>query len=192
MKPLFTLWHNLSTKLMVNYTLWYGSLLGQSRNGSYIPYDTDIDVLIDISYVRRFYEYLTSRGPKYKWSGKRVTLMIQPDFHLPVTSRRHFNCKFEVVSSDIDQCSFRIPCLRLFIDEYHIDVFCAQMSEEWINDPDKDISYHRRTIWPFVNCKFLDIDTWCVWDPGSVLFQYYGNYLIPSKKCLSKQWVDNS
>ena len=46
-KLLLKRWHQIATTHKIRYVIAYGTLLGQIRNKDFIPYDYDIDVIID-------------------------------------------------------------------------------------------------------------------------------------------------
>ena len=53
---LLQIWKAISVRYSITYFLTYGSLLGAVRNSDFLPWDRDIDVMVDITY----YDVLSS------------------------------------------------------------------------------------------------------------------------------------
>ena len=97
-RELFRRWAALAEKHNVSYALACGSLLGQYRNEDMIPWDTDIDVYVDMKY----YRHLKRLGHPRNFRGNsddEYRLIVQPDFDVRGEREpRRWNCVGEVRS----------------------------------------------------------------------------------------------
>ena len=93
---LFRTWVQISKQNNIEYVLACGSLLGAMRNGDVIPYDSDIDILIDINYFSIIKRLSVKRN--FKSTDKKIHLVVQPEFtlHIPVEMRKRFDCQGKV------------------------------------------------------------------------------------------------
>ena len=91
---IFQKWIETAKRVNVTYFLSCGTLLGSYRNYDVIPYDTDIDILID----RRDFEKIKSISGRRNFREKdnKFHLVVQEDFYLPYSQRRRFTCKGKV------------------------------------------------------------------------------------------------
>ena len=73
-----------------------GSLLGAMRDGDVIPYDSDIDVLVEHSYFSILERLSVKRD--FNPSDGKIRLVVQPEFALNISidKRRMFNCEGKV------------------------------------------------------------------------------------------------
>ena len=69
-------WKLISKKYSISYFLAYGSLIGALRNGNFIPYDGDMDIMVDES----FYEVIASIDNKRNFTARADDV----NFHLVV------------------------------------------------------------------------------------------------------------
>ena len=72
------------------------ALLGAMRNGDVIPYDSDIDILIDINYFSIIKRLSVKRN--FNSTDEKIRLVVQPEFtlNIPVDMRKRFDCQGEV------------------------------------------------------------------------------------------------
>ena len=94
---LFEVWANITNHHNIDYVLGCGSLLGAMRNADVIPYDSDIDVLVDINWFSTLRQLSVQRN--FDASDGRIRLLIQPQFHLDILSdsRKRFDCRGQVI-----------------------------------------------------------------------------------------------
>ena len=100
LKELLQSWIELCHKHNIQYMLAYGSLLGAVRNGDIIPYDGDLDVLVD----KRFYPVLEKLSVKRNFSSGDgiIRLVVQPEFwKFDSETRKRFTCEGKVNVIDI-------------------------------------------------------------------------------------------
>ena len=100
LKELLQSWIELCHKHNIQYMLAYGSLLGAVRNGDVIPYDSDLDVLVD----KRFYPVLEKLSVKRNFSSGDgiIRLVVQPEFwKFDSETRKRFTCEGKVNVIDI-------------------------------------------------------------------------------------------
>jgi len=90
LRIIFQKWIELSRLANISYFISTGTLLGSWRNGDIIPYDTDLDVMIDsrdntkldrLKNIRNFHE-----------SDNKFHLILQEDWELEYKKRRRFKC----------------------------------------------------------------------------------------------------
>lgn len=91
-------WTNISTQHNIEYVLACGSLLGAMRDSDVIPYDSDVDILIDINY----YPILKRLAVERRYiasSDARIHLVLQPEFtlNIPVETRKRYDCQGKVL-----------------------------------------------------------------------------------------------
>lgn len=93
---LFQKWINISKQYNIEYVLCGGSLLGAMRNNDIIPYDSDIDVLIDINYFTTMRRLAERRN--FSRSDRKIHLVLQPEFtlNIPVEKRKRYDCQGKV------------------------------------------------------------------------------------------------
>lgn len=87
-------WCNIAERNKISWTLFYGSLLGTLRNNDIIPYDSDIDILVDASDVAKLRRLEHPRNFVNK--DYKTRLVLVPDFGEPVQDRRHITCEGKV------------------------------------------------------------------------------------------------
>lgn len=89
-------WIQISTQNNIEYVLACGSLLGAMRDGDVIPYDSDIDILVDQNYFSVFKRLSSKRH--FSSSDEKIRLVVQPEFtlNIPVEARKRFTCQGEV------------------------------------------------------------------------------------------------
>ena len=90
-------WTNISKQHNIEYVLSCGSLLGAMRDSDVIPYDSDVDILIDINY----YPILKRLAVERRYianSDAKIHLVLQPEFtlNIPVESRKRYDCQGKV------------------------------------------------------------------------------------------------
>ena len=93
---LFRHWIQISKQYNIKYVLACGSLLGAMRDGDVIPYDSDIDVLVEHSYFSILERLSVKRD--FNPSDGKIRLVVQPEFALNISidKRRMFNCEGKV------------------------------------------------------------------------------------------------
>ena len=106
LSELFQAWTNISKQHNIEYVLACGSLLGAMRNGDVIPYDSDIDILIDINYWPVMKRLSVKRN--FTRTDGKIHLVVQPEFtlNIPDESRKRYDCQGKVmpVNSSITNC----------------------------------------------------------------------------------------
>jgi predicted nucleotidyltransferase len=87
-------WHKMAEQHNITWILFYGTLLGSLRNNDIIPYDSDIDILVDASDLTK----LKSLEHPRNFTNKdfQTRLVVVPDFNKPVHSRRFITCEGKV------------------------------------------------------------------------------------------------
>ena len=93
---LFTYWVKLAKKHRIEYVIFYGSLLGALRNGDIIPWDSDMDLLMDVKYWLQMESLASKRN--FDNSDGKIRLVVQPEFMKPgpSTGRRRYTCQGKV------------------------------------------------------------------------------------------------
>lgn len=91
-------WTNISKQHNLEYVLACGSLLGAMRDSDVIPYDSDVDILIDINY----YPILKRLAVERRYiasSDSKIHLVLQPEFtlNIPVETRKRYDCQGKVL-----------------------------------------------------------------------------------------------
>lgn len=88
-------WRRIAEHQRISWTLFYGSLLGALRNNDIIPYDSDIDILVDASDVVKLRRMEHPRNFSDK-DGYQTRLVLVPDFTEVVDNRRYITCEGKV------------------------------------------------------------------------------------------------
>ena len=89
-------WHSLATFYKIPYVIGCGSLLGQYRNGDIIPWDEDVDVLVDITMFKALEAFRGMRNFKQKYDDK-FHFVVQNDFERKEEDdRRRLSCSGKV------------------------------------------------------------------------------------------------
>ena len=90
-------WVNISKQHSIEYVLACGSLLGAMRDSDVIPYDSDVDILVDINYYPVLKRLAVERRYIASSDGK-IHLVLQPEFtlNIPVESRKRYDCQGKV------------------------------------------------------------------------------------------------
>ena len=185
-------WIQIAAELNITYFLSFGSLLGAWRDQDLIPYDHDIDIIIDGKHIvdlekieskRNFYSSYLYR------SDKNIQLVLQKDWRLHYDERRRITCMGKQVPIKVDHCSFKVPVGRLISEGVYLDIFEN-------NDTLKDQELREeesilvpKYIFPLKKCMFMGFETVCPKNPRVILEGLYGKDLSPSFICTNGLWV---
>ena len=202
-------WSFLTRKLNINWTLAYGSLLGHERNKDYIPYDTDLDVLIDPSAIPKLLGLLNGYSCFYqtdtiKLKGlnpNKIYLIINKWHNISLKDRHYrVNCQGKLVDNQEDDCSFVGPFARLIYRHTHLDIdlYCRYQSRY------RDLGYQDGHYFSWFPSRLAEplpptkrstlhgIPVLVLKYPKFFLTNYYGkNYLKPNKIWKNKHWHNN-
>ena len=183
-------WHTLATFYKIPYVIGCGSLLGQHRNGDMIPWDEDVDVLVDITKFKALQAFGGMRNFKQTYDDK-FHFVVQNDFEQKEEDhRRRLSCSGKIVDEQIDSCSFVSPMARLILDFTHIDIFPYVISQDQqkVRDLDMNADYKLEDFFPFKECVFIETRTWCPRNIRGVLEAAYDD-LEANHKCVKGSWV---
>ena len=91
------IWKAITVRFNITYFLTYGSLLGAVRNSDFLPWDGDIDVMVDITY----YDALSSIDNRRNFdphhdAGFHVILQNDMKMYSSSRKRRRQNCMEKV------------------------------------------------------------------------------------------------
>ncbi|PFX30660.1 uncharacterized protein LOC111323350 [Stylophora pistillata] len=189
-------WINICEQYNIEYILYGGSLLGAMRNNDIIPYDSDIDVLIDINYFTTMRRLAERR--RFLRSDGKIHLVLQPEFtmNIPVEKRKRYDCQGKVTSKLMDECSFQEPLGRLFKGNLHIDIYHFYDRVHFVDDPsdDKLKEYPKKDFYPFKPCNFMGFEASCPSNPWEISRIYFNtdDFLEPVYKCKNGTWVNKN
>ncbi len=89
-------WHMIATFYKIPYIIGCGSLLGQYRNGDIIPWDEDVDVLVDINKFKALEAFGGKRNFEQGYDDK-FHFVVQNDFERrKEDDRRRLSCSGKV------------------------------------------------------------------------------------------------
>lgn len=190
LKELFKAWVELTSSLNVSYALTHGSLLGAWRDGNLVPYDADLDVIVNHAEVPK----LLKRVEKsFKVSDNKIHLSIHREYKIPIEERNRYLCNGNKVSAGYrDQCSTIEPLGRLIKGSVlHIDLVGYKVTNDlvYFQTEDKNKEFPLDMILPYSKCKLAGFDTFCPNNSYKLLKKIYNNKLEPSKKCKGGEWV---
>ena len=190
LKRLFDLWIQMANLLNVSYALTHGTLLGAWRDGEMIPYDSDLDIMMNHEEVPKLHQIIDK---SFTQNDNKVHLTIQPEYLKPIDKRNRYLCTGEKVNSWYrDQCSFIEPLGRLIIgSELHIDLVGYKVVEGTVifQTEDAKTDFDSNLILPYSHCRFLGHDTFCPKNSEELLKNIYGENLQPIKKCVNGSWT---
>ena len=93
-------WKSIADKHNVSYFLTYGSLIGAIRDSNFIPYDLDVDIMVDDV----AYELLANISSKRNFicsdpSDRNIYLVVQPYWRIDRTNlnKKRVNCMGKVI-----------------------------------------------------------------------------------------------
>ena len=97
-------WKSISSRYNISYFLVYGALIGAVRNADFIPWDHDMDIMVDKDY----YDIIAGLDNKRNF----IVNVGDPNFHLVVqndfkqyyndsTKKRRLNCLGQVKYTNI-------------------------------------------------------------------------------------------
>lgn len=192
---IFQRWVKLAAQNNITYFITTGTLLGAWRNEDIIPYDRDVDVLIDARDDEKVEAIKDNRT--FRVTDEKFHLVIQEDWRQPYSLRRRFMCHGKHVTKYKDHCSFQEPLGRLIKGPHHLDIYdyhvvvnATTMLNQWVVDPSEGgKKYLYNSIFPLKTCRFMGVDTFCPHNPVSVLEAHYGKNLHPSSICKNGTWV---
>lgn len=85
-------WDELAELHNISYVIGLGSLLGLYGNGDIIPWDDDVDVLVDITQYKKLRAFAEERNFVQGWD-RKYRMVVQPDFEQrKEKKRRRFTC----------------------------------------------------------------------------------------------------
>ncbi|CAH3015190.1 unnamed protein product [Porites evermanni] len=186
-------WIQISKQNNIEYVLACGSLLGAMRDGDVIPYDSDVDVLVEHGYFSILERLSVKRD--FNPSDGKIRLVVQPEFALNISmdDRRRFNCEGKETIEMEDKCSFQEPMARLIKGNLFLDVFAFYNRVDVVEDPSENRlkKYHKNDFYPFRPCSFMGLQASCPNNSWEVLRLYFGSdNLEPIHKCKNGSWDD--
>lgn len=96
-KTLLKRWHFLAESHGIEYVIAMGSLLGQYRNNEPIPWDGDVDILVDQTYYKVLKRFAQERNFK-QGDDDDFHLVVHPEFETKLEDdRQRWNCKGKVI-----------------------------------------------------------------------------------------------
>lgn len=181
-------WVQMARKNNISYFLTTGTLLGAWRDGDIIPYDRDLDVLINSHDNNKLEKIKGKRN--FKETENKFHLILQEDWEKPYSERRRYKCNGKLVSHYSDHCSFQEPLGRLIKGKHHLDIYDYKVVNGTIWDPSEwDKRFQLDDVFPLVACKFMGLNTFCPQKPVNVLQKFYGSNLSPTLICKNKKWI---
>ncbi|KAA3674498.1 uncharacterized protein DEA37_0005546 [Paragonimus westermani] len=191
-------WIRFANDNMIIWWITYGSLLGSVRNGTMIPYDTDMDIAILGSHEAQLRRLATDRQ---NITPGQFNLVTRPGDHCVYSTGSRVDCTGKQVTSLTDTCAFCGPLARIFYEfGQYIDIYQVHL-ELRLNSANKPLSFgfydegtHEYTptenlhdassLFPLSSCRMMGLDVPCPSEPDKILEEVYGaEFIIPKYKC---------
>ena len=165
-------------------------MLGSWRDGKIVPYDSDVDVLVNHDEVPKL---LRGVDRPFNDSDYRIHLNIHQEYQTSIEKRNMYKCSGKrLVSGYTDQCSPTEPLGRLIKGPIlHIDLFGYKVinNTAYFQTTDKINKFPLDMILPYSKCKLAEFNTFCPRKPYDLLKFLYNNKLEPIRKCKQRKWV---
>ena len=178
-------WIHLADRENINYVLSSGSLLGQYRNQDVIPWDTDIDVMLQDTMISKLQEITTPRNFT-QGADKALHFVVQPDYYTPSRMRR-WNCNGQVVKGQPDHCSFIGPIARLIKGFDFVDIFGLEIQANFAYEGYEKKYFRVDDIFPSKDCFFMKIKTKCPRNTKKILEIFFRSVHQPCV-CVAGMW----
>ena len=191
---LFELWFHMANLLNVSYALTHGSLLGAWRDGWMIPYDSDLDIMINHEEISKLNQMIDK---SFNQNDNKVHLTIHHEYQKKIDQRNRYLCTGRMVSSDSwyrDQCSFIEPLGRLVKgSDVHIDLVGYKVVGQSVvfQTEDNKTVFDTSLVLPYSRCSFNGYATFCPRNTEQLLKNIYGENLQPIRMCIDGSWVYN-
>ena len=181
-------WVDLAKQLNLTYFLSCGSLIGAWRDEQIIPWDTDLDVLLDSKDNIKL-DRIKDKRPF--GDDDKVRVILQEDWRLlPYSKRRRLTCANKEVPAYSGLCAFQDPVGRIIKRDWYMDIYDYTIKDGYVNDlVDYLKLYKVEDVFPRKKCKFMDIETICPTNPHAVLKVIYGDNIAPKYICKNTTWV---
>ncbi|EDO38600.1 predicted protein [Nematostella vectensis] len=200
LRDLLASWHLLAAKHKIRYFITSGSLLGYYRNRDIIPYDSDVDVYVDVDSYSTLRSIASPRDFKFKTADSKTRLVVQMDYWgTPMDSRIRTSCDGRTVDrGSVDPCSFQDPMARLIRRGRYVDIFAYFTTNGVVNttptpmyyDPTTKKYFKPEDFFPIKPCTFIGTPTYCPRNAETMLKTMYGeHFATPYKICKNGLWV---
>ena len=120
--PLLRRWIEFSSEHSIRYSIYWGTLLGQTRNQRIIPHDQDVDVVVGRTGAETIYSlpgrvagcvYNDELKDQPAWRDWEIRLVVKKDLVSPDGAR--YDHDGRLVPTQVDSCAFNGPLARLVI-----------------------------------------------------------------------------
>lgn len=198
-KLLLKTFNKFALEYNIPYIIAYGTLLGQVRDGDFIPYDNDIDIIIDRDGISKLFTLLqdgsctipmilNNKLMEHPLKYDNTSTLILNSSHPYETRGQRYTCNGSLVKKPMDGCSFKGLIGRLVYmtrngKSFYLDMFGYFGFKKWYGHSSSSdcINFN----FPIVPCKLSGIDTYRPDDTTSHNFlrkRYGDNYLIADHK----------
>jgi hypothetical protein len=197
--PLLRKWIELCREHGILYSIYWGTLLGQTRNQRIIPYDQDIDVVVGRAGAATLYGlpgraagcvYNDELKDQPEWRVGEMRLVVKKDLVSPDALRYAHDGR--LVPQQVDSCAFNGPLARLVVKSRaaefrHLDVdlftdLSHQKDYPAMDEVDELPELEERPL--------EELTVSCLKDPHPYLVKVYGaHYMTPDHVYRDGRWV---
>jgi len=186
-------WHDIATQNNITYFLTYGSLIAATRDGNFVPWDTDLDIYTDMRDNVKLDAIQNKRN--FDTRSDSFHLVLDVDWRVfPVTSRRRVTCDGKMNTRD--SCTFNGPVGRLIKGyEKYLDIWDLEIINGMAYDRyGPGYHYPLEDIYPLKKCKLSGITAFCPKNPKVIFDAFYGKdaKMAPGWRCRKGRWIKQS
>uniref|UniRef100_A0A7M5XEB1 LicD/FKTN/FKRP nucleotidyltransferase domain-containing protein n=2 Tax=Clytia hemisphaerica TaxID=252671 RepID=A0A7M5XEB1_9CNID len=191
LKELFALWIRMANLFNVSYALTHGTLLGALRDENLIPYDHDMDIMIDHAEIPKFSQMIDTSFNEHDY---KFHLTIQREYQRSNYKRNRYSCEgYLMYPWYRDVCSYIEPVGRLVYGPHlYLDLVGYKIIGKSLfnfQTEDKIHEFDVKDMLPYTECNFLGFRTFCPRNSTVLMTKVYGsNYMDSIKKCRNGDW----
>ena len=192
LKELFELWIRMANLFNVSYALTHGTLLGALRDENLIPFDHDIDIMIDHEEIPKLSQMIDASFDEHDF---KFHLTIHREYQRSIYKRNRYSCEgYLMYPWYRDMCSFIEPVGRLVYGPHklYMDLVGYKIIGNSLfkfQTEDKVHEFDVKDMLPYTECDFLGFRTFCPRNSTVLMTKVYGaNYMDSLKKCRNGEW----
>src|ERR1700680_477628 len=200
--PLLRRWIELCREHGIRYSIYWGTLLGQTRNQRIIPHDQDVDVVVGRAGAETLYGlpgraagcvFVDDLEDQPAWLEGEIRLVVKKDLVSLDGARDAQDGRR--VPTQVDSCAFVGPVARLVIKmpgvhgvEYrHLDIDLFTVLSHFKEYPTMD---EVDELPELEDRPLEDLTVSCLKDPLPYLVRFYGpDYMTPDHVYRDARWV---